>query len=209
MTDRVILRGVDGTTFSAMAAGELGYVKGSNVLTLGGLHGLPATIADANVAGETAARVAADTAEAAARTAADNAITASLAPVATSGAYADLTGAPTPDGTTITLSGGVLASTVIATPVTKTGTTYTVVAADRALTLNPSGAFTLTLPSASAISGRVLRLRLISAHAVNSASANVAPIDTATPGTAIFTGTAGQWCELHSDGTNWITMAGN
>jgi hypothetical protein len=90
----------------------------------------------------------------------------------------------------------------------KGGTAYTVGANDSSFILNPSGPMTLTLPSASAQPGRELLMKLYSANAVSSASANVVPLNSATPGTAIMVGTAGKFCQLQSDGTNWqITMA--
>lgn len=96
-----------------------------------------------------------------------------------------------------------------ANPVTKTGTSSTVTAVQTSVIFNPSGTHTVTLPVASATPGHILRLRLIAAQAVNSASSNVVPRAGGAAGTAIFSGTAGQWCTLQSDGTNWEMMAGN
>ena len=94
-------------------------------------------------------------------------------------------------------------------PTTVTATTYTVAATDNSLILNPAAAQTLTLPSASANPGRILNLKLIAAFAVSSATSNVVPITSATAGTAILAGTAGKWCVLQSDSTNWIIIASN
>ena len=44
------------------------------------------------------------------------------------------------------------------------------------------------------------------AFTVVSASSNVVPLTGGAAGTAILAATAGKWCTLVSDGTNWITM---
>ena len=94
-------------------------------------------------------------------------------------------------------------------PVTKTGTSYSVGDGDDNLIINSSGTFTLTLPAASSNTGRILRVLTIAANAVNSASSNVTPLTSATPGTAILTSTSGKWAYLQSDGTNWNILEGN
>lgn len=94
-------------------------------------------------------------------------------------------------------------------PATKTGATYTMTATDGSLIINSGGTFTLTLLSAASYPGRWIYLKTIAAQAVNSASANVVPLASATPGTAILAATAGKWVQMQSDGTNWIVMAGN
>jgi hypothetical protein len=94
-------------------------------------------------------------------------------------------------------------------PPTKTGTAYTVLSTDTTLVLNPSNTFTLTLPSAATFPGKVLTLKTIANFAINSASSNVSPIASATPGTAILTNTAGKWATLQSDGTNWVVTTAN
>jgi hypothetical protein len=111
--------------------------------------------------------------------------------------------------TTLTVSGvttfsGALASTA---PVTKTAD-FTVADTETFLINNKSGsACSVTLPAAASWSGRILVIKTIQAQAVNSAGSNVVPIDSATAGTAIVTGTAGKWAILVSNGTNWVVMA--
>jgi hypothetical protein len=61
----------------------------------------------------------------------------------------------------------------------------------------------------SAVGGNILRLKTTAAFAVNSASSNVVPLNGGAAGTAILSATAGKWCELVYDGTNWIIMAAN
>ncbi len=70
-----------------------------------------------------------------------------------------------------------------------------------------STACTVTLPAAASWPGRILVIKTIQALAVNSASSNVIPANSNTPGTAIVTGTAGNWAMLVSNGTNWVVMA--
>jgi hypothetical protein len=95
-----------------------------------------------------------------------------------------------------------------AQPTTKT-TNYSLAAGDASLIFNGSGSITLTLQAASSYPGRWLHVKTIAAQPVVSASSDVVPLDSATAGTAILSGTAGKWASLQSDGTNWIVMAGN
>lgn len=111
--------------------------------------------------------------------------------------------------TTLTVSGvtqfnGALESTA---PVTKTAD-FTVGDAETFLINNKSGsACSVTLPAAASWTGRILVFKTIQAQAINSASSNVVPANSATAGTAIVSGTAGNWALLVSNGTNWVIMA--
>jgi len=96
-----------------------------------------------------------------------------------------------------------------AAPNTQTGATYVVAATDTDIIANRAGTVTLTLPAAASFVGRVIRVKTIQNQTVVSDASNVAPLTSATPGTAILAGTAGKWADLKSDGSNWITMAGN
>jgi hypothetical protein len=72
---------------------------------------------------------------------------------------------------------------------------------------NKSGSTcTVTLPNPAAWVGRSVVFKNLQAQTLVSASSNVAPIDNATPGTAILPATAGAWATLVSDGTNWVVM---
>lgn len=72
---------------------------------------------------------------------------------------------------------------------------------------NKSGSTcTVTLPTASSWSGRSVVFKNLQAQTLVSASSDVAPIDSATPGTAILPATVGAWATLVSDGTNWVVM---
>lgn len=73
---------------------------------------------------------------------------------------------------------------------------------------NKSGSTcTVTLPTASSWGGRQVTFKNLQAQTLVSASSNVAPIGSATPGTAILPATVGAWATLVSDGTNWVVMA--
>jgi hypothetical protein len=65
---------------------------------------------------------------------------------------------------------------------------------------------TVTLPTPSLWVGRVVVFKNLQAQALVSASSNVAPIGSATPGTAILPATVGAWTTLVSDGLNWVVM---
>lgn len=91
-------------------------------------------------------------------------------------------------------------------PVTKT-TSFTLGADENFIVCNGAGSITVTLPAASASRGRQVYIKTIAAQTVVSASSNVAPIGSATAGTAILAASAGAWALLVSDGTNWVIMA--
>lgn len=66
---------------------------------------------------------------------------------------------------------------------------------------------TVTMTDASLWNGRVVTFKNLQAQTLVSASSNIVPINSATPGTAILPATAGAWATLVSDGTNWVIMA--
>jgi hypothetical protein len=73
---------------------------------------------------------------------------------------------------------------------------------------NKSGSTcTVTLPAASAWAGRAVTFKNLQAQTLVSASSNVVPIGSDTPGTAILPATVGAWATLVSDGTDWVVMA--
>ena len=93
-------------------------------------------------------------------------------------------------------------------PVTKTGA-FTVGIAENWLICNGTASITVTLPTASAWTGREIMLKTIAAFTVISASSNVVPLAGGAAGTAILAATAGKYVTLVSDGTNWIIMQAN
>jgi len=89
-------------------------------------------------------------------------------------------------------------------PVTKTAD-FTVAASETWLINNKSGSTcTVTLPSASANSGRTLHFQNYQAQTLVSASSNVVPLAGGAATTAILSAVAGANATLVSDGTNWI-----
>jgi hypothetical protein len=91
-------------------------------------------------------------------------------------------------------------------PVTKTAD-FTVADNETWLINNKSGSTcTVTLPTASAWTGRILTFKNLQAQTLVSASSNVVLIDGTVAGTAILLAVVGNWATMVSDGTNWIIM---
>ena len=91
-------------------------------------------------------------------------------------------------------------------PVTKTAD-FSVGATDTWIINNKSGSScTVTLPTASTNTGRVLHFINHQAQTLVSASSNVVPQSGGAAGTAILAATSGDWATLVSDGTNWVIM---
>ena len=100
------------------------------------------------------------------------------------------------------------ASTVVSgaggAPVTKTAD-FTVAVGETWLINNKSGSTcTVTLPTASSFTGRVLYFQNYQAYTVVSASSNVVPLVGGAASTAILAAVAGDTATLVSDGTNWV-----
>ena len=73
---------------------------------------------------------------------------------------------------------------------------------------NKSGSTcTVTLPAASAWSGRAVTFKNLQLQTLVSASSNVVPLAGGAAGTAILPLIVGSWATLVSDGTNWVIMA--
>jgi hypothetical protein len=91
-------------------------------------------------------------------------------------------------------------------PVTKTSD-FTVADNETWIINNKSGSTcTVTLPTASAWTGRELTFKNLQAQTLVSASSNVVLIDGTVAGTAILLAVVGNWATMVSDGTNWIIM---
>ena len=102
--------------------------------------------------------------------------------------------------------GAISIAAVFTAPVTKTAD-YTIADTDTWIINNKTGsALTLTFPAASAWIGRYITVKNMQAQLVNSASANIVPIDSTTAGTAILLNVVGNWATMVSDGTNWVIM---
>jgi len=93
-------------------------------------------------------------------------------------------------------------------PVSKTAS-FTLGATENFVICNGASAnVTVTFPTASANTGRVVWIKNLSGtYTVISASSNVKPINSGTAGTAILAATAGAWAMLVCDGTDWVVMA--
>jgi len=111
-----------------------------------------------------------------------------------------LTGTPKiAEATAINLSRGA--------PVTVTTASKTVAASENWLIFNGSAIIiTVTLPNAATYVGREIMCKNIQPFVVNSATANVVPLNGGAATTAILPATVGSAVTLVSDGTNWIIM---
>jgi len=89
-------------------------------------------------------------------------------------------------------------------PVTKTAN-FTVADSENWLINNKTGSTcTVTLPTASSWTGRVLRFQNYQAQTVVSASSNVVPVAGGAAATSILLASTGDSATLVSDGTNWL-----
>lgn len=123
-----------------------------------------------------------------------------------------------PEFESVTVTGAVAAASVAATgavsatqlklnaPIIKTAS-FTLADSENFIVCNGSGSITVTFPTASASTGRVVWIKTIAAQTVVSAGTNVKPISTNTAGTAILAASAGAWAMLVCDGTDWVIMA--
>ena len=110
-------------------------------------------------------------------------------------------------GSGLSFSAGTLSSTSSgggSAPVTQTAN-FTVAATDIWSINNKSGSTcTVTLPTASTNSGRVLYFQNYQVQALVSASSNVVPLTGGAAGTSILLASSGDSATLVSDGTNWL-----
>lgn len=91
-------------------------------------------------------------------------------------------------------------------PVTKTAD-FTLAATESWVINNKSGSTcTVTLPAPSAYTGRQVTFKNMQAQFLESASANVVPLDSTLAGTVILLDVIGNWATIVSDGTNWVVM---
>lgn len=117
------------------------------------------------------------------------------------------------------VGGGIVASTIstnnavafggpIGTPaqVTKTAS-YSQASNDADIIFNCTASCTLTLLTASSVTGREIYVKTYAAFTVVSASSNVIQITGGSATTAILPATAGAWARLKSNGTSWEIMA--
>jgi len=93
-------------------------------------------------------------------------------------------------------------------PVIKTAS-FTLGATENYVVCTAAGTISVTFPTASASTGRVVWIKTIAAQAVNSAGTNVKPLTSITAGSSILTNTAGKFAMLVCDGTDWVVMSAN
>jgi hypothetical protein len=93
-------------------------------------------------------------------------------------------------------------------PVTKT-TDFNVAPTENWLIMNGLETITIRLPSVSDFSGRELMIKNIAAFTVISDATNVIGLNNIEKTNAILPATAGSWCTLVCDGSEWITMSGS
>lgn len=125
-----------------------------------------------------------------------------------------------PEFESVTVTGAVTAASISAAgalsgtqldlnaPVIKAAS-FTLGATENFVVCNGTGAISVTFPTASASTGRVVWIKTIAAQAVNSAGTNVKPLNSNTAGTAILANTAGKFAMLVCDGTDWVVMSAN
>jgi len=109
-------------------------------------------------------------------------------------------------GSGLSFSAGTLAATAVApsAPVTQTAN-FSVAATDVWSINNKSGSTcTVTLPTPSTNSGRVLYFQNYQVQALVSASSNVVPLTGGAAATSILLASSGDSATLVSDGTNWL-----
>jgi hypothetical protein len=96
----------------------------------------------------------------------------------------------------------------LAAPVQVDAVTYTVTDLVSSVIFHTTNC-SVTLPSASSCTGRILYFKNRTANSVVSASSDVKPLNSDTAGTAILSATAGKFAMLQSDGSNWVIMMAN
>lgn len=89
--------------------------------------------------------------------------------------------------------------------VSVTTATYSVTGQEKYIICNFAGVVTLTFP-AQLSPMNPINVKTITANAVNSASANMVPNAGGAAGTAIVTGTAGNWADIVFNGTNYTIV---
>jgi len=89
---------------------------------------------------------------------------------------------------------------------------YTVATDDYILNHTGGSTGTLTLPNATTYAGRSLQIRNTVPQVIVSATNNIVSLQSAGTPRQVFglnlilTATDGSWCELVSDGTNWLIV---
>jgi hypothetical protein len=140
----------------------------------------------------------------------DGATTTNAPTVAAAGGDTNVSLGLTAKGTGVLFCNSPLEATngLIRTYRTIAAATYSLQGNDTHLQINFAGTVTLTLPTPT-VNGRELSIRTVTNNTVVSATANVIPLVGGAATTAILAATAGKWCTLLWDGTNWDIQASN
>ena len=115
--------------------------------------------------------------------------------------------------TTNELNNGAVTGTKIYKDINSfSGANYTVVSNDYILNHSGTSDTVVTLPNAATYAGRPLQFRNTVAFLITSATNNIVGLKSATTPrqvlglNLILSGTEGSWCELVSNGTNWVIV---
>lgn len=121
-----------------------------------------------------------------------------------------LSASPTFTGTVTTPISSITSYQKFGTPNVITSANYTVLDTDTFLSFNRNAGVTVTLPTASSYTGRMLYLKLINTGGATSATANVVPLAGTAAATTLFSAsTVGKFTIIVSNGTNWEIYAQN
>ena len=125
---------------------------------------------------------------------------------------ANLTGPITSVGNATTITDKAVTGIKMFKKVANFSGSYTVATDDYILNHTGAGTATLTLPNATTYAGRSLQIRNTTPYVIVSATNNIVSLQSAGTPRQVFglnlilTATDGSWCELVSDGTNWLIV---
>ena len=125
---------------------------------------------------------------------------------------ANLTGPVTSVGNATTITNAAVTGIKMFKKVANFSGSYTVATDDYILNHTGGSTGTLTLPNATTYAGRSLQIRNTVPQVIVSATNNIVSLQSAGTPRQVFglnlilTATDGSWCELVSDGTNWLIV---
>ena len=125
---------------------------------------------------------------------------------------ANLTGPITSSGNATTITDAAVTGIKMFKKIANFSGSYTVATDDYILNHTGGSTGTLTLPNATTYTGRSLQIRNTTPQVIASATNNIVALTSAsTPRQVlginlILSGTDGAWCELVSNGTNWLIV---
>lgn len=125
---------------------------------------------------------------------------------------ANLTGPITSVGNATTITDKAVTGIKMFKKVANFSGSYTVATDDYILNHTGGSTGTLTLPNATTYAGRSLQIRNTTPQLIVSATNNIVSLQSAGTPRQVFglnlilTATDGSWCELVSDGTNWLIV---